>query len=428
MAIHPRRATGTRGGNAIMIRHAAIVYAFRSQFRHTRRTLLSILGCSIGCAITLIAVSWLAGEADMIIGAVAESGAGHLTVVPVGWLATREQSMRIATPDAAITAVSQHPSVLVTAPRARVNALLAFGNRMVGVEMSGVDPEAEQAGNRIVYCSKIEGRYLLPGDRGSVVIGLALARRLKVGVDDDLYVTLAGRDGITGLMLRIVGVLDTGSKELNQAFCHVLLGDVAEAVGIEGPSEISILLKDPRHIEAAKTALSESIPSGNALITWRQTNADMAANLEGDTAFSYILIAVILIVVSLGIASAQLTAVLERRRELAVLSALGMKAHQVAVILMAEAAFIGVAGAIGALLVGGGVAHWFSTGVDISHFFGGETSMGGVLFDPVIHGYFGPKLIAYALGISLVSTILATLYPIWFASRLNPAEALRSVG
>jgi ABC-type lipoprotein release transport system permease subunit len=411
-----------------MIGKAGIVYAFRSQFRHTRRTLLSIVGCSVGCAITLIAVSWLAGEEEMIVRAVAESGAGHLTVVPEGWIATREQTMRIAQPDRTMTLAAQHPAVRVVAPRARVNALLAFGNRMVGVEMTGVDAAAEQACNRIVYHSKIDGRYLLPTDRGKVVIGRALAQRLNVGVDDDLYVTLAGQDGITGLMLRIAGVLDTGSKELNQAVCHVALDDVAEAVGMAGPAEISILLKDPRNIATSHATLAGLIPPGNTLITWKETNAEMAANLEGDTAFSYILIAVILVVVSLGIASAQLTAVLERRRELAVLSALGMKGHQIAGLLLAEAACIGLGGAIGALLVGGYVAHWFSTGIDISHFFGGETAMGGVLFDPIIHGYFGPKLVAYALGISIVSTALATLYPIWFASRLNPAEALRSVG
>ena len=411
-----------------MIRKAGIVYAFRSQFRHTRRTVLSILGCSVGCAITLIAVSWLAGEEEMIVRAVAESGAGHLAVVPEGWIATREQTMRIALPDETMALVSQHPTVLAVAPRARVNALLAFGNRMVGVEMRGVDAAAESECNRIVYHSRIDGRYLLSTDRGKVVIGLALAERLNVGVDDDLYVTLAGKDGITGLMLRVVGVLDTGSKELNQAVCHVVLADVAEAVGLSGPSDISILLKDHRELPTAHTALAGLIPPGNTLITWKETNAEMAANLEGDTAFSYILIAVILVVVSLGIASAQLTAVLERRRELAVLSALGMKGHQIAGLLLSEAACIGIGGAVGALLVGGSVAHWFSTGVDISHFFGGETAMGGVLFDPVIHGYFGPKLVTYALGVSILSTTLATLYPIWFASRLNPAEALRSVG
>ncbi len=411
-----------------MIRHAGIVYAFRSQFRHTRRTLLSILGCSVGCSMALIATSWIRGEGKMIIEAVAESGAGHLSVVPEGWLATREQSLRIACPAATLAALARHPGIRVIAPRAHANGLLAFGNRMVGVEIAGVDPEAEHASNRVVHRSKIQGRYLLPHDRGKTVIGKALADRLKVRVDDDLYVTLAGHDGITGLMLRIVGVLETGSEELDQAICHVTLHDLDEAVGIDGPAGISILLKDPTHMDATQAAIAGSIPAGNSVITWKQTSREMAAGLEGDTAFSYILITIILIVVSLGIASAQMTAVLERRRELAVLSALGMKAHQVSGLLLAEAAFIGMGGALGALLIGGGAAYWFSTGIDISKFMGGEQSMGGILFDPIVYGEFGMWLIKYALGISIVSTTLATLYPIWFASRLNPAEALRCVG
>lgn len=411
-----------------MIRRAGIVYAFRSQFRHTRRTLLSILGCSIGCAMALIAVSWLRGEGKMIVEAVAESGSGHLSIVPDGWLATQEQSLRLAAPADTFTTLSHQSGIRIVAPRAKVNALLAFGNRMVGVEMLGILPEAEKQGNRIVRQSKLDGRYLEPGDRGMTVIGRALAKRLKVGVGDQLYVTLAARDGITGLMLEVVGVLETGSKELDQAICHVTLDELSEAVKLPGPSAISILLQNPDRAAETHAALTAAIPAGNQVITWKETNREMAAGLEGDTAFSYILIAIILIVVSLGITSAQITAVLERRRELAVLSALGMKGHQMAGLLLVEAACIGIGGAVGALLIGGSMAYWFSTGIDISYFMGGETAMVGVLFDPIIHGYFGPQLITYALAISIASTILATLYPIWFASRLNPAEALRSVG
>ncbi len=411
-----------------MIGQAGIIYAFRSQFRHGRRTLLSILGCSIGCAMALIAVSWLRGEGKMIVEAVAESGSGHLTIVPDGWLATREQSLRVAAPTDALAVLSQQTGIRIVAPRARVNALLAFGNRMVGVEMLGILPEAEIQGNRIVHRGKLDGRYLQPDDRGKTVIGRALAKRLKVGVSDQLYVTLAGQDGITGLMLEIVGVLETGSEELDQAVCHVTLDELSAAVGVPGPSAISVILEDADHAADIQSALAASIPTGNQVITWKETNREMAAGLEGDTAFSYILIAIILIVVSLGITSAQITAVLERRRELAVLSALGMKGHQVAGLLLIEAACIGIGGAVGALLIGGGMAYWFSTGIDISYFFGGETAMVGVLFDPVVYGYFGPQLITFALAISIASTTLATLYPIWFASRLKPAEALRSAG
>jgi len=411
-----------------MIRQAGIVYAFRSQFRHTRRTLLSILGCSVGCAMALIAVSWLRGETRMIVEAVAESGSGHLTIVPEGWLATQEQSLRLTDREETLAALSRQDGISIIAPRARANALLAFGNRMVGVEMLGIVPEAELRSNRIVHRSKLDGRYLKPGDRGKTVIGRALAKRLKVGVGDDLYVTLAGREGITGLMLEIVGVLETGSKELDQAVCHVTLDELSDAVGLAGPAAISIVLEQSDSGPETQAALAATIPRGNQVITWKETNREMAAGLEGDMAFSYILIAIILIVVSLGITSAQITAVLERRRELAVLSALGMKGHQVAGLLLIEAACIGIGGAIGALLIGGGMAYWFSTGIDISYFMGGETAMVGVLFDPIIHGYFGPQLIAYALAISIASTILATLYPIWFATRLNPAEALRSAG
>ena len=64
-------------------------YALRSLWRHPRRTILSMLGVGIGCGIGLFAVSWIKGGREMQVRAIAESGAGHLRVVPAGWVQKR---------------------------------------------------------------------------------------------------------------------------------------------------------------------------------------------------------------------------------------------------------------------------------------------------------------------------------------------------
>ena len=78
-----------------MIRSVSLKYAQRSLFRHTRRTILSIIGVGIGCAIALFSASWMKGGAEMQIRSVAQSGAGHLRIVPQEWLENRENSMRL---------------------------------------------------------------------------------------------------------------------------------------------------------------------------------------------------------------------------------------------------------------------------------------------------------------------------------------------
>lgn len=400
-------------------------YAMRSLWLHPRRTILSMLGVGIGVAIGLIATSWIRGGTEMQIRAVSESGAGHLRVVPKGWTAERENTLRLPNGQEIAGVVKSMPAVEIAAPRARVNGLLAFGNRSVGVEIVGVRPDAEQRANRIVFKSKIVGRYLKPEDQGKIVIGRTIAERLRVEVDDDLYVTLAGADGVRSAMLRIVGVLSTGVRDLDAGVSHVTLDALEEISGYTGPGEISILLDDYRRIEETRRELAQRLGDVE-IVAWKEVNPGIAANVDGKSGFMRTLVAIIIVVVGLGIVSAQLTAVMERRREIAVLTAIGMKARQVIGLIVIEAVTIALGGSVIALSIGGAVAHRLATrGVNLRVLMGKEFSFGDVLLDPYIYGDFDSWIIIYALTVSIAATVAASLYPAWIASRVEPADALR---
>jgi ABC-type lipoprotein release transport system permease subunit len=293
---------------------------------------------------------------------------------------------------------------------------------MAGVELTGVDPEAEFGSNRIVYRAEVEGRYLRPGDSDVVVIGGALARRLDVELDDDLYLTMAGKEEIQSAML------ETGSRDIDSSICHVMLDDIEKITGYTGPGEISVLLDDYRLIEPKQKELAGRLSDSNAVITWKEVNPGLAGNVEGDKAFMKGLAGIIVIVVSLGIASAQLTAVLERRREFATLSALGMKSGQVIGLVALEALIVGLGGAIVALVLGGSAAYYLATyGVNFGAFLEEGASFGDVLLDPYMYGNFGAWLIWYALGISVTATVVVSAYPAWLATKVEPADAMRTI-
>lgn len=411
-----------------MIRGVSAKYAFRSLLRNSRRTILSVLGVGVGSALGLLAAAWIAGSTEMQVRAVAESNGGHLRVVPREWPDNRENSLRLAGADTAYEAVGRLPGVKATPRRARANGLLAFGTRTTGVEVLGVDPDVEKAANRIVLKGRIEGRYLEPDDPGAVVIGRVIAKRLDVELDDDLFVTLVGRDEIQSAMLRIVGILETGSRAIDAATCHVTLAELEKITGFTALGEIGILLEDYKRIEATQTALAPQLAPGDIVITWKEINPGVAGGVEGDKAFTRLLIGIIIIVVSLGIAAAQLTAVLERRTEFAILAALGMKGRHVIALIVIEALLIGFAGAVVALLLGGPLIHYLATeGVNLAGVMGEDLSFGDVLLDPYMRADFGPWLIIYALGLSIFATVAASIYPAWLATRVQPADALRMV-
>ena len=127
-----------------MIGMVSCKYAVRSLFRHTRRTLLSVLGVGVGTGIALLAASWMSGARETQIRAIAESGGGHLQVVPETWTENRENTLRLTDWQRVLAEARALPNVKYTSARAHANGLLALGNRMAGVSVMGVDPETEK--------------------------------------------------------------------------------------------------------------------------------------------------------------------------------------------------------------------------------------------------------------------------------------------
>ena len=400
-------------------------YAVRSLGRNVRRTLLSVLGVGVGCGVALFLTAFMAGSNEMRVRAVAESGVGHMRIAPPGWLESRDSNLRLEDWRSDLEIARSHPGVRVAAPHAETTALLAFGTRVVGVRMLGVDPAAEVKVNRLIRALET-GRYLEPGDRGATVIGATIAERLDVELDDDLMATVVGADGeIEYAMLRIVGIVNTGSRDIDSSICHVTLEDLGRITGLEGAGEITVLLDDPGRMDRMVADLAAAIPRGDEVLTWMEVLPVMGGDMKSDQAFTNLFVGIVVIVVVLGITSAQMTAILERRREFAVLMALGARGVQVIRLLLIEAAAIGLLGAGAGLMLATPLVHRVATkGIDFAAIMGEELSMEGVLFEPVMYADMGLWMIPQALVIAMVSTLIAALYPAWFAIRTNPTSAL----
>jgi ABC-type lipoprotein release transport system permease subunit len=356
----------------------------------------------------------------------AYGGAGHVRIVPEGWRERRDPRLRLANLPADVDAVRQLGGVAAVTVRARAQALVAMGTHVVPVEIVGVDPDTEPSTNRFAR-NVSQGRYLHSSERNAVVIGQAIADRLVAGLDDDILVTAVGRNGdIESMLLRIVGIVRTGSDEIDATICQVALPDVERLTGLTGAGEVTLILEDWERADVAKAALTQAIGGADDVVTWGEISPEFKGHLEQDNAVSRLVSGIILLIVVLGVASAQLAAVLERRREFAVLSALGMRSRMIIAVLLQEALAIGIASATLGLLLGLPFVWTLATrGIDLSQYMGASYSFQGVLIEPVIYGDFGVWTAWYVLTVAIVVTVIASLYPAWFASRTNPADALR---
>jgi ABC-type lipoprotein release transport system permease subunit len=315
--------------------------------------------------------------------------------------------------------------VKIATPHARSTALLAFGTKAVGVEIVGVDPVVEQKLNRLIRAIG-EGRYLEPEDAGVTVIGSTVAERLDVELGDELLLSIVGKGGqMEYAMVRIVGIVRTGSREIDGSICHVALADIEMFTGYQGLGDITVLFDDPRRIGRTAAELQGALPEGDLVLTWKEIIPAQGGDMDSDRVFMTLIAGIVVVVVVLGVTSAQLTAILERKRELAVLMALGMRHFHVMRLVLIEAAVVGVLGAAAGLLLATPLVYHTSTkGFNFAALMGGDSAMSGVLFDPVFYSDMGAWMIPHALTVALVSTFIAALYPALFAVRTNPASAL----
>jgi ABC-type lipoprotein release transport system permease subunit len=401
-------------------------YAVRSVSRNLRRTALSVVGVAIGCVLALFMESLNRGRGELFSRVGATSGVGHLRVVPAGWRARRDVRLRLTDGTADAAAARALPGVAVAVARTRAQVLLAVGTHVVPVEMVGVEPDGEPRTFR--YVQRVgEGRYLRPGETGTLVVGKTIADRLSAGVDDDVVATAVGPGGdIQSALFRIVGIVSTGSDDADGSVCQVPIADVERLTGLPGAGEVSIVLDDYRGIDAARAALAPAVARGDDVVTMAELAPDIEGHFRQDAASTRFVSGIILLIVLLGVASAQLAAVLERRKEFAVLSALGMSGGRLVRLVIQEAVMLGAAGGLLALAFGVPLVRRLAhVGLDFSRYLGGGYSFQGVLFDPVIFGDFGFWIVPYVFVVSIGATVLASLYPAWHAMRTDPAAILR---
>jgi len=401
-------------------------YATRSVGRNLRRTSLSIVGIAIGCILALFMESLNRGRGELFARAGSASGVGHLRVVPEGWRERREPRLRLADWRADAAAARAIPGVAFVTARVRAQALLAVGTHVVPVELTGVQPDIEPQTFRYVQTVQ-QGRYLRAGETGALVVGRAIADRLSAGLDDEIIATTVGPKGdIQSALFRLVGIVSTGNDDSDSAVCQVVLEDLERLSGFPGAGEVSLVLKDYRDIDRVGRLLAPRVAHGDDVMTLSELAPDVEGHFKQDIAVSRFVSGIILLIVLLGVASAQLAAVLERRREFAVLAALGMSGPRMVKLIVQEALMLGAGGAL--LAMAGGlplvwkVAH---TGLDFRRYMGGSYSFQGVLFDPVVYGDFGWWIVTYVVTVAMGATVVASLYPAWYAARTDPAAALR---
>jgi lipoprotein-releasing system permease protein len=272
---------------------------------------------------------------------------------------------------------------------------------------------------------------LVPGQFG-IVLGAELARNLGVRVGDPLtLIAPSGQVTPAGVVPRlkqmtVVGTFDSGHFEYDSGLALLHQDDAARIFRLDGPTGVRLKLKDLHQAPEVGAELQRSL-SGDFLVRdWTRQNRTWFAAVQVEKRMMFIILTLIVAVAAFNLVSTLVMTVTDKRADIAILRTLGASPGSIMGIFVVQGAAVGVIGTLAGLLLGLGVAFNIDVIVPaLEHLFNASFLPKDIyLISRMPSDPQRSDIMPIAL-ISLVLAFVATIYPSWRASRVNPAEALR---
>ena len=386
---------------------------------------VSMLGIALGVAALIIVLSVMNGfqkeVTDRMLSVVA-----HVEVF---------DAQGQALPDwrAVASAAQKNPAVVAAAPFIAQQSLIARGDEMRGAIVRGIDPAEETKVTPLAAEMARNGllAQLQPG-AWRIVQGGELARQLRVRVGDSVtLVSPGGQVTPAGTVPRlksftVAGTFDAGHYEYDSGLALIHVDDAARLYRLDGPSGVQLKLADLHQARAIGQQLSDALP-GNLLVRdWTRTNRNWFDAVQLEKRLMFIILTLIVAVAAFNLVSTLVMTVTDKRADIAILRTLGASPRSIMGIFVVQGAASGVIGTLGGVVFGLLVALNIGTLVPALERLLGVAFLPGSIY--VISRMPSDPRLSDVLPITLIALLLAfiaTLYPSWRASRVNPAEALR---
>jgi lipoprotein-releasing system permease protein len=387
-------------------------------------SLISMLGIALGIAALITVMSVMNGfEKEIrarILGA-----AAHIQILGAeSGIADWEELARI---------VKQHPEVTSAAPFVAAQGLLSTGSAVRGVFVRGVVPELEeQVADFGKHMRSGSLANLKPGGFG-LVIGIGIARALQLRVGDRVtLISPQGQVTPAGLMPRlkqftVVGVFAMDHNEYDSALALARMED-AQVLYRMGSAVSGIRLK-VRDIDRAPEVtreLARLVPREVYLSDWTQQNVNYFRAIQIEKRMMFIILTLIIAVAAFNLVSTLVMVVTDKHPDIAILRTLGASPASIMQIFVVQGAVIGVIGTLLGVVTGLLLALNIDVVVPaVEHAFNFQILSREVYYISELPSDLHWRDVWSVAGMSLLLAFVATIYPSWRASRINPAEALR---
>lgn len=403
---------------------AMLVLSWRNLWRNHRRTMIMLAAISVGVWAMIFMTALMRGMVDDMLKQGIQNLPGHIQIHHPDFRNDPSIVNSIDAPSGDLLKALDDPSTKAWSTRIKVPAIIASERETRGINLLGIEPEAETLisgiGEQI-----IEGRFLLDKSDKGLVIGAKLAERLETRLGKRVVVISQDPDNnIAERGFKVVGIYKAKMPGLEEFNVYAALETLQTLLKIGNKiSEITIVDEDFRDIETLYQNIKQATPENLEIKAWYELDAYLKYMLNMMDGFVLVWVIIIFLALSFGLVNTLVMAVFERVREIGLIQALGMRPGMIVYQILLESLLL--------LLIGLGIGNLLAiitvkpleSGLDISIVAEGMAMMGA---SSMLYPSLTASDMILANTVVIILGILTSILPAWRAAKLDPVRAINS--
>lgn len=398
--------------------------AWRNLWRNKRRTLIAVASIFFGVLLSAFMSSMQEGSYENMVDIAVKFYSGSMQIHKEGYWENQKINNAFETNDKIVNALDDNKHIEFYTPRLESFALASSEEITKGALVLGIDPPNEDKVTSVVAKLQ-EGVYLERGDDG-VLMSSGLANFLKLKLNDTLVMISQGYHGVSAAgKFPIRGIIKHPNPEFNKMLVYMDIKNCQEFYSAENLlSSYAIMVDDYDKMHIAQKQIKKAIGDDYEVMTWAEMQPVLVQQIESDRQSGAVFIYVLYLVIGFGILGTIMMMMSERKREMGVIIAVGMRKALVRRMLFVETMLIGFVGIILGVIAAFPLVYYFYLN-PIPLTGQAADAMLGYGFEPVMKFSIEP-IVFYKQAITIVVlTLFISIYPTINIYKLKVINALR---